>query len=63
VIWQRKRGPGEGCIFQRNDGRWCGVITTGYENGKQLRKSFYGENQKDVQEQVIEALAEQQKAK
>lgn len=38
---KRRRGQGEGCIFQRKDGRWCAVITTGYENGRRLRKVFY----------------------
>ena len=55
----RRRGAGEGCIFQRKDGRWCAVVTTGYENGKQQRKSFYGADREDVHKQLIEALAKQ----
>jgi len=57
----RKRGAGEGCIFQRRDGRWCAVITTGYENGKQQRKLFYGTDRDDVHKKMVEALANQHK--
>ena len=29
-----KRGQNEGSIFERSDGRWCGQINLGRENGK-----------------------------
>jgi hypothetical protein len=27
-----KRGQNEGSIFQRQDGRWCGILSLGWEN-------------------------------
>ena len=34
-----RRPNGEGSIFQRRDGTWCGYITLGYDdNGKQRKK-------------------------
>ena len=37
-----RRGNNEGCLYQRKNGSWAGVITIGYdENKKQKRKTFY----------------------
>src|SRR5437762_13105022 len=58
---KRRRGQGEGCIFQRKDGRWCAVVTTGYENGRQLRKTFYGKTRGAVSDQLKEAQGNQVK--
>ncbi|WAM36991.1 hypothetical protein [Caldicellulosiruptor acetigenus] len=42
-----RRGKGEGSIFKRKDGRWCGFITVGYdEKGNQKRNSFMAEQGK-----------------
>ena len=44
-----RRSNGQGSIFQRKDGRWCGSITIGYNNvGKQLRKCVYGHSKAEV---------------
>jgi len=51
-----RRGNGEGGIHQRKDGRWCGQVTIGYdEQGKQLRKTFYGSKREDVARKVTDA--------
>ncbi len=52
----KRRGYGEGTIYQRKDGRWVATVTT---EGRK-RKSFYGKTRKDVQEQLKIALREQQ---
>ncbi len=55
----KRRGKGEGSIFQRKDGTWQGAVTTGYtENGKQNRRTVYGKTQKDVRER-IDAIKQQ----
>ncbi|MDZ4684444.1 MAG: tyrosine-type recombinase/integrase [Planctomycetaceae bacterium] len=49
----KKRGAGEGSIFQRGDGKWTGTITVGYsEVGKRLRKTVYGETKKAVTDKL-----------
>ena len=57
---KKRRGSGEGSIFQRKDGRWVGVITVGYENGKRLRKTYYGDSRKAARDQMTGDLAKQQ---
>jgi integrase len=52
----KRRGNGEGSIYQRKDGRWTGSISL--EGGQ--RKSFYGKTRKEVQEQMKVALHQQQ---
>ena len=49
----KRRGKGEGSIFQRNDGRWVAEITTEAYKG---RKTFYGKTRKEVQEKLHAAL-------
>jgi integrase len=52
----RRRGHGEGSIFQRKDGRWSAAMTLG---GGQ-RKTFYGKTRRDVSDQLKTALSQQQ---
>ncbi len=54
----RKRGQNEGSIFQRKDGRWCGVLNLGWENGRRKRKSFYGRTASEVQEHLLKARSD-----
>ena len=54
----KKRNAGEGSIFQRADGRWCGILSLGWENGKRKRKSFYGVTAAEVQAQLLMARAD-----
>jgi integrase len=51
-----KRGPGEGSIYWRKDGRWTAEISL--EGGKS--KFLYGKTRKEVQEKLKTALYEQQ---
>lgn len=53
-----KRNAGEGSIFQRHDGRWCGILSLGWENGRRKRKSFYGKTAAEVQEQLLKARSD-----
>jgi integrase len=50
-----KRNAGEGSIFRRTDGRWCAILSLGWENGLRKRKSFYGDTAAEVQEQLLKA--------
>jgi len=48
-----RRGNNEGSIFQRKDGRWCGMVTVGYKtDGKPIRKTIYGTNRQEVAKAV-----------
>ena len=49
----RKRGQNEGSIYQRSDGRWCGVLNLGWENGRRRRKSVYGRTAEAVQSALL----------
>ena len=50
------RANGEGTIYQRSDGKWCGQVTVGFnpKTGKQKRKSFYGDTKKEVTRKMTE---------
>ena len=52
----KKRGRNEGTIFQRKDGRWCGVVDLGWEGGKRKRKWLYGATRKAVADALNKAL-------
>lgn len=50
---RKRRGHGEGAIFKRADGRWCGSISLGYAGtGKRRRKYVYGETKSEVAKQL-----------
>ena len=53
-----KRGAHEGSIYQRQDGRWAASVHLGYQDGRRLRKTFYGQTRRDVQERMTKALSE-----
>ncbi|GCE50478.1 hypothetical protein EI42_06417 [Thermosporothrix hazakensis] len=50
----KRRGHGEGSIYQRKDGRWCASFKT--ESGK--RVYLYGKTRKEVVERLREAQQE-----
>lgn len=55
VISHTRRANNEGCITQRKDGRWAGIVTIGYdENGKQKRKAVYGKTRMEVADKLTE---------
>ncbi len=43
-----RRGPGEGSIHPRGDGRWAGSVHLGYEDGRRVRKHVLGHSRKEV---------------
>ena len=47
-----RRGPGEGSIYQRSDGRWTAEAHLGYVGGKRRRKQLYGRTRADVASQL-----------
>jgi integrase len=50
-----RRGNNEGTIFQRKDGRWCGQVTSGYDDdGKLIRKTVYGRTRIEVGKKIAE---------
>ena len=53
----RRRGKGEGSIFQRSDGRWAGYVTVGYApDGRQLKKWVYGRTRREVAQKLARLL-------
>lgn len=57
---KRRRGAGEGSIYQRADGSWCAIIDLGIVNGKRKRKFIYGSSRKEVAEKLKQLLHQQQ---
>jgi integrase len=55
-----RRGQNEGSIYKREDGRWAGTLSLGYELGKRRRKTFYGATRKEVQQKLATALSDLQ---
>jgi integrase len=58
-VTRKRRGHGEGAIYQRADGRWEAVVTIGYSHGAQKRRKRVARTQqlalkalKDLQRQV-----------
>ena len=51
----KKKPNGEGSIIERNDGRWCAVVSLGYnKDGSRKRKTIYGKSYKEVHQKLIE---------
>ncbi len=43
------RAYGEGSVYRRADGRWEGILVTGWDaDGKPIRKHVYGKTQKEA---------------
>jgi|LSQX01.2.fsa_nt_gb integrase len=51
---RRKRGHGEGTIYQRKNGRWCSQITLRIDpaTGKPKRKTLYGRTRREVADEL-----------
>jgi integrase len=50
---RKRRGRGEGSVFEREDGLWVGSISLGYaESGRRKRRTVYGATKKDVLTQL-----------
>lgn len=48
----KRRGHGEGSIYQRDDGIWCASVDLGRSNGKRRRKTIYGKTRKEVADKL-----------
>src|SRR5437868_886395 len=53
---KKRRGCGEGSIYQRSDGRWCATFSVGYAaNGRRRRQTLFGESKQEVQDALAKA--------
>ncbi|MDI6871236.1 MAG: tyrosine-type recombinase/integrase [Bacillota bacterium] len=51
---KKRRGRGEGAVFQRADGVWTGSLSMGYgPDGKRQRVTVYGRTKKEAQEKLL----------
>ncbi len=56
---RKRRGRGEGSIFQRGDGTWSAAVSAGYgTDGKRRRKTVYGATKGEVQDKLRTASLE-----
>ena len=56
---RKRRGNGEGSIYQRADGTWCATISVGYNaDGKRKRRTIFGQTKQDVQEKLGKAAGD-----
>jgi integrase len=53
---ERRRGRGEGSIYERPDGRWAATVSLGFRQGKRVRKQLYGATKKEVQGKLNRVL-------
>ena len=57
----KRRGDGEGSIYQAKDGRWRAEVSLGYKpDGKARRKVIYGRTRVEVADTLKKTLREQQ---
>ena len=54
----KRRGHGEGSVYKRSDGRWCGVVELNRKSGKRNRKSVYGSTQSEVVKKIAALRAQ-----
>lgn len=57
---RKRRGKGEGSIYQRSDGRWVAEYDATLLDGGLKRKAIYGKTRKEVQEKLVVALRSEQ---
>lgn len=50
-----RRGPHEGSIYERADGRWAAVVHVGYQNGRRVRRSFYAATRAEAAAKLLVA--------
>lgn len=48
----RRRGPNEGSLYRRADGRWVGAVNIGWEGGQRKRKVVYGRTQAEARSKL-----------
>jgi integrase len=54
----KKRGQGEGHVYERPDGRWEAKIRLGSRDGRPHRPSFYGATAAEVQDKLLKARSD-----
>jgi integrase len=47
-----RRGPNEGTIYQRKDGRWVAGVSLGYGGGRRVRKWVIGRSRREAAEKL-----------
>jgi integrase len=52
VSGRRRRGHGEGAIYERPDGRWTAAVELGWQGGKRRRKYVYGRTRREVAQKL-----------
>lgn len=58
----KRRGHGEGSIYERKDGRWCAAVTVGRDaKGRLKRRYLYGATRREVQQALTKLLGERQR--
>src|ERR1019366_6578101 len=50
----KRRGKGEGSIYQRDDGLWIGAVDLGWSSGKRVRKVVNGRTRAEVAKRLQE---------
>lgn len=53
---KRRRGQGEGSIYQRADGTWTASVSLGWDGGSRQRKVIYGKTRREAAEKLRAAL-------
>jgi len=48
----KRRGQGEGTLYQRPDGKWAAQLDMGWYDGKRRRRSLYGATRREVVEKL-----------
>lgn len=57
----KRRGRGEGSVTRLGDGRWQARVDLGWQDGRRVRKAFYGRTRQEVLEKLRRALAERER--
>jgi integrase len=56
-----RRGPNEGSIHERWDGRWAGSVQIGYQDGKRIRKHVMGHSRAEVRDKMAALMRAHEK--
>jgi len=57
MMARKRRGNGEGSVYQRPDGRWCATYSSGYDaQGRRKRSTVFGTTKADAQDKLRAAL-------
>jgi hypothetical protein len=55
---QKRRGNGEGSIYQRSDGTWCSTYSAGYNShGKRVRRTIFGVTREEARAKLTKILS------